>query len=41
MFQDKVLLPPPGTEQDAAARLTEAKEHGYDARDWWFTLRDR
>ena len=41
LFEDKVLLPPPGTEQDAAARLTEAEEQGFDARDWWFTLRDR
>ena len=39
-FGDKVLLPPPGTEADAEARLEEAEEKGYDARDWWFTLRD-
>lgn len=39
-FGDQVLLPPPGTEADAAARLEEAKEKGYDSRDWWFTLRD-
>jgi peroxiredoxin (alkyl hydroperoxide reductase subunit C) len=41
LFEDKVLLPPPGTDQDAEARLAEAEEKGYDARDWWFTLRDR
>ncbi|MGM0399289.1 MAG: peroxiredoxin, partial [Halobacteriota archaeon] len=41
MFGDKVLLPPPGTEADADARLEEAEEKGYDARDWWFTLKDR
>lgn len=41
LFQDKVLLPPPGTDADAKARLEEAEEMGYDARDWWFTLRDR
>ncbi|MFB6082351.1 MAG: peroxiredoxin [Halanaeroarchaeum sp.] len=40
-FGDKVLLPPPGTEADAEARIEEAEEKGYDARDWWFTLRDR
>ncbi|AKH97755.1 peroxiredoxin [Halanaeroarchaeum sulfurireducens] len=39
-FGDQVLLPPPGTEADAEARLEEAEEKGYDARDWWFTLRD-
>ncbi|MFC7045701.1 peroxiredoxin [Halobacteriaceae archaeon GCM10025711] len=38
---DKVLLPPPGSVQDADARLAEADEKGWDARDWWFTLRDR
>ena len=26
---------------DAEARLEEAEEKGYDAKDWWFTLRDR
>ncbi|MFB6124891.1 MAG: peroxiredoxin [Halanaeroarchaeum sp.] len=41
MFGDKVLLPPPGTTADAEARLEEAEEKGYDARDWWFTLKDR
>jgi len=41
LFGDKVLLPPPGTDDDAAARLEEAEEKGYDAKDWWFTLRDR
>ncbi|MFW6383850.1 MAG: peroxiredoxin [Halodesulfurarchaeum sp.] len=41
LFGDKVLLPPPGTDQDAEARLEEAEEKGYDAKDWWFTLRDR
>ncbi|MDR5657128.1 peroxiredoxin [Halodesulfurarchaeum sp. HSR-GB] len=41
LFGDKVLLPPPGTDEDAAARLEEAAEKGYDAKDWWFTLRDR
>lgn len=41
MFADKVLLPPPGTDADARARLEEAEEKGYDARDWWFTLRER
>ncbi|MFW6002888.1 MAG: peroxiredoxin [Halanaeroarchaeum sp.] len=41
MFGDQVLLPPPGTEADADARLEEAEEKGYDARDWWFTLKDR
>ena len=40
-FGDKVLLPPPGTDEDAAARLEEAEEKGYDARDWWFTLKER
>jgi len=40
MFGDKVLLPPPGTEADAEARLEEAEEKGYDAKDWWFTLKD-
>ncbi|MEF8774780.1 MAG: peroxiredoxin [Halobacteriales archaeon] len=39
-FGDQVLLPPPGTEADAEARLAEADEEGYEARDWWFTLRD-
>lgn len=41
LFDDQVLLPPPGTEVDAEARLEEAEEKGYDARDWWFTLKDR
>ena len=41
LFGDKVLLPPPGTDDDAEARLEEAEEKGYDAKDWWFTLRDR
>jgi peroxiredoxin (alkyl hydroperoxide reductase subunit C) len=41
LFGDKVLLPPPGTDADAEARLEEAEEKGYDAKDWWFTLRDR
>ena len=41
LFGDKVLLPPPGTDDDATARLEEAEEKGYDAKDWWFTLRDR
>jgi len=41
LFGDKVLLPPPGTESDAKERLAEAEEKGYDAKDWWFTLRDR
>ncbi|MFB6070766.1 MAG: peroxiredoxin [Halanaeroarchaeum sp.] len=40
-FGDKVLLPPPATEEDAKARVAEASEKGYDSRDWWFTLRDR
>jgi len=40
-FGDRVLLPPPGTKADADARLEEAEAKGYDARDWWFTLRDR
>ena len=41
LFGDKVLLPPPGTDDEADARLEEAAEKGYDAKDWWFTLRDR
>ncbi|MFB6110003.1 MAG: peroxiredoxin [Halodesulfurarchaeum sp.] len=41
LFGDKVLLPPPGTDEDAEERLAEAEEKGYDAKDWWFTLRDR
>ncbi|MFW6457913.1 MAG: peroxiredoxin [Halodesulfurarchaeum sp.] len=41
LFGDQVLLPPPGTEDDADARLQEAEEKGYEAKDWWFTLRDR
>lgn len=40
-FGDSVLLPPPGTDEDAAARLEEAEEKGYDSRDWWFTLKER
>ena len=40
-FGDKVLLPPPGTDFDADARLNEAEEKGYEAKDWWFTLKDR
>ncbi|MFB6093709.1 MAG: peroxiredoxin [Halanaeroarchaeum sp.] len=40
-FGDQVLLPPPGTDDEAAARLEEAEEKGYDAKDWWFTLKDR
>ncbi|MFB6113710.1 MAG: peroxiredoxin [Halodesulfurarchaeum sp.] len=39
-FGDSVLLPPPSTEDDADARVEEAKEKGYDSRDWWFTLKD-
>ena len=39
-FGDKVLLPPPGTDEDAKTRLAEAEEQGLDARDWWFTLKD-
>lgn len=40
-FGAKVLLPPPGTDEAAEARVAEAEEKGYDARDWWFTLKDR
>ncbi|MFB6095608.1 MAG: peroxiredoxin, partial [Halodesulfurarchaeum sp.] len=40
-FGDKVLLPPPGTDDEAAARLEEAEKKGYDAKDWWFTLKNR
>lgn len=40
MFGNSVLLPPPGTEADAKARIKEAEEKGYDSRDWWFTLKD-
>jgi peroxiredoxin (alkyl hydroperoxide reductase subunit C) len=40
-FGDKVLLPPPGTETAAETRLEEAAGEDYDAKDWWFTLRER
>lgn len=39
-FGDSVLLPPPASEQAAKERLAEAEEEGYDARDWWFTLKE-
>lgn len=39
-FEDGVLLPPPGTREDAEAREKRATEDGYDQYDWWFTLRE-
>lgn len=39
-FGDRVLLPPPSSDEGAKARVEEAEEKGYDQRDWWFTLRD-
>ncbi len=39
-FGAKALLSPPSNVADAEARLEEAEEEGYDAYDWWFTLKD-
>ncbi len=39
-FGDKALLSPPSNVADADARLEEAEEEGYEAYDWWFTLKD-
>ncbi|AXR77333.1 peroxiredoxin [Natrarchaeobaculum sulfurireducens] len=39
-FGDKALLSPPGTVEEAEARLAEADEEGYESYDWWFTLKD-
>ncbi|XGI84167.1 peroxiredoxin [Halorutilales archaeon Cl-col2-1] len=39
-FGDQVLVPPPGSDQDAEDRLAEAEAEGYDCKDWWFCLTD-
>ncbi|AXR82704.1 peroxiredoxin [Natrarchaeobaculum sulfurireducens] len=39
-FGDKALLSPPGTVEEAEARLAEADEEGYESYDWWFTLKE-
>lgn len=39
-FGDRVLLPPPSSEDAAADRLAEADDADLDCRDWWFCLRE-
>jgi peroxiredoxin (alkyl hydroperoxide reductase subunit C) len=41
-FGDRVLLPPPSTEEDAKARLAEAEgDESLQSYDWWFTMKQR
>src|SRR6056297_460324 len=41
-FGDQVLLSPPGTEADAAARKAEAEDdEDLNYYDWWFVTRDQ
>ncbi|ACV11980.1 alkyl hydroperoxide reductase/ Thiol specific antioxidant/ Mal allergen [Halorhabdus utahensis DSM 12940] len=40
-FDDRVLLPPPGSRGAVEQRESEADDEGYEQYDWWFTLSEQ